>query len=154
MQSEPVRDVARVNFLEDTKSEVVWAISRSAAAVIAIVLDSSHKEIGHANTARAAIDMAMAKLEPFKDTEPDTMRAEAGQVWIDNDKRVTDGRAVLIKSIQTDSGRPTAVTVVGNVVGGVFSPKHPVRISKILVSRLKPTASGYRLMEEPASVGA
>lgn len=160
MPSQSMRDVHRINFLEDSHSDLVWV--RAANTESALVLSSEDRTvIGRGQTARNAIDMAIRRsTEPAVEVKEKSHKHEApevkiGQVWIDNDKRC-NGRAVQVQAIQNDGlyDRATVVATIGTIEDGTFKPKHPTRVSKILVSRMKPTSSGYRLMEQAEPVGA
>lgn len=65
---------------------------------------------------------------------------KVGQVWADNDSRMTFER------------RGTIVGIEGNTVlmrwATDWSGKPVNRVSKIRIDRLKPTSTGYRLVQE------
>lgn len=63
-----------------------------------------------------------------------------GQIWIDNDKRVFL-RKIRIVEILED-------TVRAEIIQHVESPRMVGRIVTIKLSRMKPTATGYRLLPD------
>lgn len=74
--------------------------------------------------------MADAKIEP-----------KVGQRWADNDKRHAERRReVVIRSI-INHGRPRAEC-------DVYEKGVKTRATVILISRLKPTSTGYRYVGE------
>lgn len=64
------------------------------------------------------------------------------QVWSDNDPR-SEGRTVRIDSTDNRYAYCEVLTAAGGTV-----PK--VKRARILIDRLHPTRTGYRLIEDPA----
>lgn len=75
-------------------------------------------------------------------TGPDGRRVAVGQVWADNDWR-SRGRTVRIVGIETN--RVLVETVTGT--GGKPAPKR--KPTRILLNRLRPNSTGYRLVSDP-----
>lgn len=74
------------------------------------------------------------------------MKLKVGQIWADNDKRCS-GRTVRIDELELpEATGARAVCTVLTGVGGqrVASP----RKVRILVSRFRPTSTGYRLLKD------
>ncbi|MDD4865635.1 MAG: hypothetical protein PHQ28_00400 [Mycobacterium sp.] len=75
-------------------------------------------------------------------TAPDGQRVALGQIWADNDWR-SKGRTIRIVGIC--SNHVLVETVTG--VGGKLAPKR--QPTRILLNRLRPISTGYRLLSNP-----
>ncbi len=68
-------------------------------------------------------------------------KIRVGSVWADNDLR-SEGRTVRVDSLDSRYAQCTVLTAVGGIA--------PTRkTARILIDRLHPTKTGYRLVEDP-----
>lgn len=68
-------------------------------------------------------------------------KIRVGQIWADADSR-SEGRTIRIESVNESHAYCEVLTAIG---GGV--PK--IRRVRVLIDRLHPTNTGYRLIEDP-----
>lgn len=82
-------------------------------------------------------------MQPVTDTTtPDGRRVAVGQVWADNDWR-SRGRTVRIVAIEKNKVLVETITGIG---GKPVAKRRPTRI---LLNRLRPNSTGYRLVSDP-----
>lgn len=67
---------------------------------------------------------------------PEDVVVKVGQVWADNDKRSADR---TLKVLAVVDGRALVQEITG---------RNPGRTTKVSVSRMKPTSTGYKLVED------
>lgn len=71
------------------------------------------------------------------------VEVRVGQVWADNDKR-SEGRRLRVDEVSSTHATVTPVDVHGQPTPSVLR----ARRTRIRLDRFKPTATGYRLVEE------
>jgi hypothetical protein len=77
-----------------------------------------------------------------------------GQVWADNDAR-SEGRTLRVESVENGKAVCTVLTNADCVnVDSAWQRDMRGTTTRISVSRFRPTSSGYRLVEDAASVSA
>ena len=77
-----------------------------------------------------------------------------GQIWVDNDRR-SQGRKIIIEKLYPefpigDNVKDNPLIAECRIIANPNSPATIGNVTRIRVSRLRPTASGYTLISERA----